>query len=302
MPASKRVRQINDIVSLLGALQSCVQGPDYDEICRLLSIYDRTENQITREQKRAMSKAMLYAKTSHLIFTNLCNISLTSHRVVSTLQRIEEVVEASKRIPNQVLLSESISSIKRKSQSDREIQQQKIIHDCSQLQISIRIQTMSRIVQVGRSCGPAVESVGERCSLLENIIPDYVLQSRLYATLRNCCLLGAVVAHTQVQTEQMRVSLSKIVLPIHPRPILNCGDLERAEAAIYEMIEKTKKAKSIRRQNNKLRKQAMEKLQIDFVTLSNELVSANAKLVDTKNTIKTQQIQDELVAVDFNKE
>jgi len=68
------------------------------------------------------------------------------------------------------------------------------------------------------------------------------------------------------------------------------------------MIEKTKKAKSIRRQNNKLRKQAMEKLQIDFVTLSNELVSANAKLVDTKNTIKTQQIQDELVAVDFNKE
>jgi len=308
MSSGKRQRKINDVVSLLGILQEepGVNPRDYAEICRLLSIYDQAENNITRQEQRVIAKHALYSKTCYLVFTDLCNVSLASSKLLSTLKRIDRVVETSKTIPSQLLLSEAICAVKQQSQTEWEAQQRKIAHDCSQLQISLRIKTMSRIVQIGFSCCASADSVPARSLLLEEVnpeeviaeftIPEHVLHNRLYSILKNYCLLGAVIAHTEVQKCQLRVSLSKLVFRMYPRAIANCGDLERAETAIYETIQKAKKAKSVRRQNNKVRKQAIEQLHSDFVVLNTELDSARAKLVETKLAIKAQQAKDELLA------
>jgi len=307
----KRPRKINDVVSLLGILQEEKElNPcDYAEICRLLSMYDQAENNITRQEQRVIAKHVLYSKTCYLVFTDLCNVSLAADKLLSMLKRIDKVVETSKTIPNQLLLSEAISAIKLQSQTEWEVRQRKIVHECSQLQVSLRVKTMSRIVQIGVSCGAPSESVPASSLLLENVnpedvipelkIPEYVLHNRVYSTMKNQCLMGAIIAHTAAQKYHLKLSLSKLVFRMYPHAIANCGDLERAETAIYDTIQKAKKAKSVRRHNNKVRKQALEQLHSDLVVLNNELSSARVKLLETKDAIKTQQIKDELLAADF---
>jgi len=280
MPPQKRPRKINDIVSLLQTLQTVVSKYDYDMIRDLLSLYDNVETRIAREQKRIMSKGTLYSNACHSIFAQLCQSSLVANHFLLIMQRIDELTETSRNSSTEALYNEAIASIRAKKGQDRCAQKEAIIHECSHLQISLRIKTISMAIHFNAD----VDGVGpDRCSLLENVIPEYILQSKLFCTLRNYCMLGAVVRYTENQKKRMKECLMNVRFPVYNKPILDCGDLERAEVAILAMIERNKKSKSVRRHNTKLQKEAIKVLQSDFLILEIEASNAKTKLEKVKS-------------------
>jgi len=112
MPAQKRPRKFNYIVSLLQTLHSIVSKYDYDMIHDLLSVYDKVETQIAREQSRVLPKGALYNKACHAIFADLCQSSLASNHFLLIMQRIDEVTETSRSSSTQASYGEAIACIR----------------------------------------------------------------------------------------------------------------------------------------------------------------------------------------------
>jgi len=230
MPAQKRPRKINDIVSLLQTLQTIVPKYDYDMIRGLLSTYDKVETQIAREEKRSMTKGLLYNKSCHHIFADLCQSSLVSNHFVLIMQRIDEVTQTSRSSSTNVVYNEEIASIRAKKGQDRCTQKEAIIQEYSHLQMSLRIKTISMAIHFNAHS----DGVGpDQCSLLENVIPEYILQNKMFCMLRNYCMLGAVVRHTENQEKKKAECFSSVRFPVYNKPILDCSDLERAEVSTH---------------------------------------------------------------------
>jgi hypothetical protein len=274
MPACKR-RRLIDIVSVLDEIKSLLNVQDYNSIKLLLAAYDKTEGQIARDQKKFTTKSTLYIKTCHYIFEQLPAPLLAISKVVAILNRIEKVTLESKTLPKDSLLSATILRIKSEMAHEITEEKNKIIQDCSQLQISMRIKSMSMILQVNAD---QLHACSDSCSLIENILPEYILENKYYMTLRNYCLLGAMLLFIENKKTELTTILCKTRSLRHAENVYNYSDLEKAETDIYRMIESERKAKSVKRENARVQKKSIKNLEDEITILENEHKKATDKL------------------------
>jgi len=278
MAGCKRQRKLTDIVSVLDEIHSHLHInhiTTYNNIKTLLAVYDKTESQIAREQKKYTSKNILYTKTCHFVFENLATPLLAINKVISILGRIDKVTLQSKTLPKDAALSDTILLIKTEMAREYTENQNKIVQECSQLQVSIRIKSMSMILQVNQKLS-AEES--DTCVVVEDILPPYILNNKHYMILRNFCLLGAMLLFTEKQNSELTKILCQTRTLWYADKVYNCVDLEKAETNIYRMIESERKAKSLKRENSKIQKKSIKNLEDEISILENELKKATEKL------------------------
>jgi len=278
MAGCKRQRKLTDIVSVLDEIHSYLHInhiTTYNNIKTLLAVYDKTESQIAREQKKYTSKNILYTKTCHFVFENLATPLLAINKVISILGRIDKVTLQSKTLPKDAALSDTILLIKTEMAREYTENQNKIVQECSQLQVSIRIKSMSMILQVNQKLS-AEES--DTCVVVEDILPPHILNNKHYMILRNFCLLGAMLLFTEKQNSELTKILCQTRTLWYADKVYNCVDLEKAETNIYRMIESERKAKSLKRENSKIQKKSIKNLEDEISILENELKKATEKL------------------------
>jgi hypothetical protein len=270
MPACKR-RKLTDIVAVLAEIQTHLHENDYNNIRILLAAYDRIEGQISRDQKKFTTKPTLYTKTCHYIFEHLPGPLLAISKVVAILERIEKVTLESKTLPRDSLLSVTILRVKAEVAQKIIEDKNKIIQECSQLQVSIRLNSMSMILQVNPHLSGAKSDI-------ENTLGEYIIENKHYIILRNYCLLGAMLLFT----ENKKTELTKILCTTrklwHAENVYNYADLEKAETEIYRMIESERKAKSVKREHAKVQKKSIKNLEDEISILENEYKQAIEKL------------------------
>jgi len=278
MAGCKRTRKLTDIVSVLDEIQNHLRISNittYNHIKTLLAAYDKTESQIARDQKKYTSKSTLYTKTCHYIFENLAAPLLAINKVIAILGRIDKVTLESKTLAKDLALSDTVLRIKTEAAHAYTEQQDNTVQRCSQLQVSIRIKSMSMILQVNPELS-AQES--DRCVLVENILPPYILSNKHYLILRNFCLLGAMLLFTENQKFELTKILCKTRTLWYADKVYNCADLEKAETNIYRMIESERKAKAVKKENAKIQKKSIKNLDDEIGILENELKQATDKL------------------------
>ena len=278
MAGCKRQRKLTDIVLVLDEIHSHLRInhiTTYNNIKRLLAAYDKTESHIAREQKKYTSKNILYTKTCHFVFENLATPLLAINKVICILGRIDKVTLQSKTLPKDAALSDTILLIKTEMAREYTENQNKIVQECSQLQVSIRIKSMSMILQVNQKLS-AEES--DTCVVVEDILPPYILNNKHYMILRNFCLLGAMLLFTEKQNSELTKILCQTRTLWYADKVYNCVDLEKAETNIYRMIESERKAKSLKRENSKIQKKSIKNLEDEISILEDELKKATEKL------------------------
>jgi len=133
MPSCKRPRKLSDIVSVLDIIQKHVDVDDYNYITMLLSLYDKTERKLAREQKKYTSKASLYSKTCHEIFEDFPLPLLGMSKIGMVLKRIELVTNESKTLSKNDFLSNTISKTFNLKIIEYATKNEKIVIQCSQL-------------------------------------------------------------------------------------------------------------------------------------------------------------------------
>jgi len=278
MAGCKRSRKLTDIVAVLGEIQTHLRVNNtatYNNIKTLLAAYDKIESQIARDQKKYTPKSILYTKTCHFIFENLAKPILAIHKVIAILSRIDKVTLESKTLPKGSALSDTILRIKTEVMREYTEQQDNIVQQYSQLQVSIRIKSMSMILQVNPELSGEESN---QCVLVENILPAYILNNKHYLILRNFCLLGAMLLFT----ENQKIELTKILCQTrtlwYADKVYSYADLEKAETNIYRMIESERKAKALKRENAKIQKKSIKNLENEISILENELKQATDKL------------------------
>jgi len=99
-------------IEVMNEIQPLLHINDYNKIKTLLAAYDKTESQITREQKKYNSETKLYSKPCHFIFEYLTTPLLAISKVVAILNRIDKVTLESKILPKDAVLSATILKIK----------------------------------------------------------------------------------------------------------------------------------------------------------------------------------------------
>jgi len=278
MAGCKRSRKLADIVAVLDEIQTHLRVNNittYNNIRTLLAAYDKTESQIARDQKKYTPKSTLYTKTCHFIFENLATPLLAINKVIAILSRIEKVTLESRTLPKHSALCDTVLRIKTEAMRAYTEQQENIVERCSQLQVSIRIKSMSMILQVNPELS-GEES--DRCVLVENILPPYILNNKHYLILRNFCLLGAMLLFTEKQNSELTKILCQTRTLWYADKVYNYADLEKAEINIYRMIESERKAKSVKRENAKIQKKSIKNLEDEITILENELKQATDKL------------------------
>jgi hypothetical protein len=288
MPQTKRPRKMNDIVSVLDQVANYVNEQDYENIKMLLSVYDKIEAQITRQQKKFVSKVTLYTKTCHSIFEQLPGPLLAMCKVSTILDRVHEVMVSATTMSKEEEFSKVIHNMKTKSNNEYAQKKASIVQNCTQLQISIRIRSMSKILQIN-------QGVTHTCPLIENMLPEFVLQSKYYMILKNCCLLGALVLYTERKKLEFLESLAQIRTIRHCENVHNHVDFEKTEKLIYKMIEIEGKAKFVKKQNTKAQKESLKKLDNVISILQTEYDSAQDKLHDVLKEIETKNKTSEIL-------
>ena len=148
----------------MNEIQPLLHINDYNTIKTLLAEYHKTESQITREKKMYNSKTKLYSKTCHCIFEYLTTPLLAISKVVAILNRIDKVTLESKTSTKDAILSATILRIKTSVAKEYTEQKIRIVQECSEVQISIRIKSMSMILQVNPDMSG---DESEHCPLIE---------------------------------------------------------------------------------------------------------------------------------------
>jgi len=278
MAGSKRPRKLTDIVAVLDEIQTLFRvnhTTTYNNIKTLLAAYDKTESQIAREQKKYTPKHILYTKTCHFIFENLATPLLAINKVIAILGRIDKVTLQSKTLPKDAALSDTILLVKTEMAREYTEKQNTIVQQCSQMQVSIRIKSMSMILQVNpKLSGEEPNS----CVLVENILPAHILNNKHYLILRNFCLLGAMLLFTESQKLELTKILCQTRTLCYADNVYTYADLEKAETNIYRMIESERKSKAVKRENSKIQKKSIKNLDDEIGILENELKQATDKL------------------------
>jgi len=278
MAGCKRQRKLSDIVSVLDEIKILIaekHTTTYNHIKTLLAAYDKTESQIARDQKKYTPKHILYTKTCHFIFENLVTPLLAINKVIAILGRIDKVTSQSKTLPKDAALSDTILLIKTEMAREYTEKQNNIVQQCSQLQVSIRINSMSIILKVNPELSP---EESDRCVSLEEILTPHILNNKHYLMLRNFCLLGAMLLFTENQNLELTKILCQTRTLWYADKVYNCADLEKAETNIYRMIESERKAKAVKRENAKIQKKSIKNLDDEIGILENELKQATDKL------------------------
>jgi len=286
MPLCKRPRKLPDIVSVLDEIQQYVHIDDYNHIIILLSIYDQAENHIARANKKITTKSTLYTKTCAYIFESLPGPHFDILKILTILQRIEDVTLAAKTLPKDQQLSDIICSVKLKKIDECAQTRSKILKQTSQLQISMRIRSMSKILFINKC---SVADKMDSCRRLEGVIPDYVLQSKQYGILKNYCLLGAIIQYTDRKKQEYLKIFSIIQTITHAKNVKTQRDLEKVENEIYQMIELERKAKIVKTQNSKKRKESVKKLDNMISVLRGEYDSAKQKLQHIRHVVERKK-------------
>ena len=286
MPLCKRPRKLPDIVSVLDEIQQYVHIDDYNHIIILLSIYDQAENHIARANKKITTKSTLYTKTCQHIFESLPAPHFDIIKILTILQRIEDVTLAAKTLPKDQQLSDLIHSVKLKKNDECVQTRTHILKQTSQLQISMRIRSMSKILFINQC--PIADKM-DSCRVLEDVIPVDVLQSKQYGILKNYCLLGAIIQYTDKKKQEYSKIFSTIQTITYAKNVKTERDLEKVESEIYQMIEVERKAKIVKIQTSKQRKQSVKNIDNMISVLRAEYDSAKQKLEHIRQVVEKKK-------------
>lgn len=279
MSSWKRPRKLGDIVCVLDITQKHVDVDDYNYISMLLCLYDKTERKLAREQKKYTSKASLYSKTCHEIFEDFLLPLLGMSKIGIVLERIELVTNESKTLSKNDFLSDTISKIYNLQKIEYVAKNKKIVIQCSQFQTSIRIKSMSHIMQVNRQ---SHRDKSAQCVFIECFLPEYLLTSKQCLILNFFCLLGAIILFTNRKKNEVAKAFLQICSLKYAANVCNQIDLEKAESNIYHLIEKERKSKSVKKKNTKAKKVCMKNLDKGIAILELQHQHAKGRLRDIR--------------------
>jgi len=227
-------------MAILDYMQSALSQEDHHDLQECIFEHDRHLTKTQHEATKHCSDSFLYTKSCGVIFSDLratlflhCEFLHAVNKCLDVSLLVEQImanetcdagkakdVEAATEMQKKTeRLAKGVSGLTQHSAVRMRLDKEVIANTNSQLRFALRYKTLARILHLSRgeeAGGLAIECAAEASRQHDsksNVTPDARIDDELrssaaYETLKNKCMLGAIIQYTVRSKERLRVQRS----------------------------------------------------------------------------------------------